>query len=131
MVKRLIGLPGDKIHIRDGFVTVNGQPLGDRDAETGFASSAQDEWVYAEHVGHHIALVRRTRTLFRPENLDLVVPDGNYFAMGDNRDNSYDSRGWGVIPRANIQGQAVGVLYNLAWTPLPSVDWHRIGHKFD
>ena len=106
MVKRLVGLPGDHIHIENGIATVNG------------VTESQ------EHI-------QRIPSLEREESLDYAVPEDHYFAMGDNRDNSFDSRGWGFIPRANIQGKAVGVIYNLAWTPLPNVEWNRIAKSLD
>ena len=132
LVKRLIGVPGDKIHIENGFVTINGERLaGDKNGEAVFAEAATDEVVYHEGVGHHFAMIKRTRSMFRPESMDIVVPEGQYFAMGDNRDNSYDSRGWGFFPRENIQGQALGVIYNLSWNPLPNIDVKRFGLSFN
>jgi signal peptidase I len=132
MVKRVIGLPGDHVRVVDGFATINGQPLGgDVQAALNFANSAQDEMVYLETVGGHHAHIRRTRNLARYEDLDFVIPPHKYFAMGDNRDNSWDSRGWGFIPRENIAGRARGVIYNVSWNPLPSVEWERFFSRLD
>lgn len=79
-VKRLIGLPGDRVHERDGFVFINGKPLdepyvapADRDHESGSWS----------------------------------VPRGRYFFLGDNRSNSCDSRVWGTVPREDLIGPVV------------------------
>ena len=86
-IKRLVGLPGDRIEIRDGHVIRNG-----RAASEPFASSCADPAC----------------------NLDtIVVGKGEYFLMGDNRGNSNDSRFWGPVPRAWIIGKAV-VTY---WPP--------------
>jgi len=86
-VKRVVGLPGDRIEIRDGHVIRNGRP-----AKEPFADGCSD-----------------------PDcNLRaIVVPRGSYFLMGDNRDESDDSRYWGPVPRAWIIGKAV-VTY---WPP--------------
>ena len=115
VVKRVIGVPGDHIHLRDGVVYRNGQELVEpyvihsrhdynpyRDnfpavpAED--ANGVPPEWRLT--MGNHI------------ENGDIVVPPDAYFGMGDNRDVSYDSRFWGFIPRENVIGRPVFIYWS-------------------
>ena len=113
LVKRLIGVPGDHIHLRDGIVYLNGvpQPPPKEGLDTPLPPSEQtfvdnfpailptttdthgavDTWVV--DLPSHI------------ENGDLVVPPGKYFMMGDHRHASLDSRFWGFVPRENIMGR--------------------------
>jgi len=113
LVKRLIGVPGDHIHLRDGIVYINGvpQPPPKEGLDTPLLPSEQnfvdnfpsilptptdthgavDTWVVEEP--SHI------------ENGDLVVPPGIFFMMGDHRHASLDSRFWGFVPRENIMGR--------------------------
>jgi signal peptidase I len=114
VVKRIIGVAGDRIHLRDGIVYRNGQALNEgyvlrngsynpyRDNFPAImptdANSVTPEWrlLMAAHI----------------EGEDLVVPPDSYFAMGDNRDVSYDSRFWGFIPRENIIGRPLVIYWS-------------------
>jgi signal peptidase I len=116
LVKRVIGIPGDHIHLRDGVVYRNGQALNEPYAaqppypdynpyrdEFPAVSPAEStdvtaEW--AEALPSHV------------QNGDLVVPAGLYFCMGDNRTVSLDSRFWGFVPRANIVGRPLFVYWS-------------------
>lgn len=81
-VKRVIGIPGDEIEIQDGTVYVN------------------DEVLNEPYLGGVIATKSYSLELAK-----LTVPSGHYFVMGDNRDNSHDSRHWGSVPRENVVGR--------------------------
>ena len=116
VVKRVIGIPGDRIHLKDGVVYRNGQPLNEPYAiydgsynpyrdnfpnvppSDFYGASPNQEWRLT--MGPHVV------------NGDLVVPPDAYFAMGDNRDVSYDSRFWGFIPGENIIGRPVFIYWS-------------------
>jgi signal peptidase I len=123
-IKRLIGLPGDRVQVRGGVVYINGQavprtPLPTESEETdfGFARAAER---YRETLDNGRTYVTGD---YGPDgevdNTDVyIVPEGNYFFMGDNRDNSLDSRfptavGVGMVPAENLVGKAQIIL--LSW----------------
>lgn len=121
-VKRLIGLPGDRVHIENGFITVNGQTL-----EHITLNPAKDHDSYREHLGRHAFEVQRLPPLARDEARDFVVPEESYFFMGDNRDNSLDSRAWGFVKREALKGKAIGVLWNIRFDRIfPRLDIRRV-----
>lgn len=121
-VKRLIGVPGDRIHIENGFITINGEELAKLDL-----NSEQGRQTYYETLGQHHFTVQRFPEEARPEILDFVVPADSYFFMGDNRDNSLDSRSWGFVKRDAIKGKALGVLWNIHFEEIiPQMDLSRI-----
>ncbi|MGA7409350.1 MAG: signal peptidase I [Bryobacteraceae bacterium] len=118
-VKRLIGVPGDRIKLVDGRVYRNGISLKEPYVynKSGYLDPYRDNFP-ANSGELDVVTDGRQMTLLRDMlehhvvNGEVVVPPGNYFAMGDNRDNSLDSRYWGFVPRANIVGRPVFIYWS-------------------
>ncbi len=135
-IKRTIGLPGDHIDYVDKVLFVNGKKVS-QDFNR-YAISKEDE-------GATFNVVEKTEDLFGVKHLifqhpqqpsydfkDVVVPEGMYFMMGDNRDSSDDSRVWGFVPDGNIVGKAVMVW--MSWDQFADsltqkIRWNRVGMR--
>jgi signal peptidase I len=128
-IKRVIGLPGDRIAYFDKKLYVNGQPV----KQTSFgryqgtgqgANMTGSERLEEDLTGvkHAILISPGVPTV---EDV-FVVPRGQYFVMGDNRDNSNDSRYWGTVPEANLVGKAFFIWMNFDWDNV-SIAFNRIG----
>ena len=115
-MKRVIGVPGDRIHLRDGVVYRNGQKLD----EPYVIHSGRDS--YNPYRDNFPAVPPSEFNNVTPEwqltmkqyiqGDDIVVPPKSYLAMGDNRDVSYDSRYWGFIPRQNVIGRPMFIYWS-------------------
>jgi signal peptidase I len=112
LVKRVIGMPGDHIRLRDKLVYVNGSPLQENYAvhkqwmPDGYRDNFPNQHGYSRDIDRHW----RYELSNYVNGGEVVVPADHYFVMGDNRDNSLDSRYWGFVPRANIVGRPL-VIY--------------------
>ncbi len=132
LVKRVIGIPGDHIHLRNGTVYLNGQPqdepLAAKPGDDGYFPYRDDfPSVPASQAGD----VTAEWAVDLPSHIqgdDLVVPPGHYFAMGDNRPVSLDSRYWGFVPRENIVGRPLFVYWSFV-TPENQIDKTSIGDR--
>jgi len=111
-VKRIVGIPGDHLHLSHGVLYRNGVRVGEPYVQhiAGTYDPYRDDFPNAPTP----PLPDRTLKMLRDHVSagELVVPEGNYFGMGDNRDDSSDSRYWGFIPRANITGKPVIVFWS-------------------
>lgn len=106
-VKRVIALPGETISLRDKKVHINGKPLDEPYVVHADPTIFPYEPMQIEPY--------RSRDNLRP----VTVPAGQYFAMGDNRDHSHDSRFWGPVPRGMIKGRAFMVYWSFELPPPP------------
>jgi signal peptidase I len=121
VVKRIMGIPGDHIHLRDGVVYRNGQKLD----EPYVIHSGPD--TYNPYRDNFPAVPPSDFNNVTPEwamvlnhyiqGDDLVVPSDSYFGMGDNRDVSYDSRYWGFIPKKNVIGRPLFIYWSFETPP--------------
>jgi signal peptidase I len=132
-VKRLVGLPGDTIHMRDKVLFVNGVPVAEPYARHADPMDVHDpgmRWQLDHLVDPSF------RNHYRPSRDNwgpVVVPAGRYFVLGDNRDDSEDSRYWGFVDHTAIKGRPLLVYYSfdpgtvsqLPW--LTEIRWDRIG----
>ena len=130
IVKRLIGAPGDTLQMVNDTVIRNGQRLEEPYAlhtainpppEEGFRLRQIRAWQLQYYVGRDTARYHPTTHDWGP----IVVPAGNYFMMGDNRDESYDSRFWGFLPRAHIRGRPLFIYMSVATNPF-RIRWNRL-----
>jgi len=130
-IKRVVGLPGDRVGYFNKVVYINGEAVGQVPSGVyvgkGSGVSMSGASKRQEKLGdvqHDILVMQRTPGL----EGEFVVPPGEYFVMGDNRDNSNDSRFWGAVPEGNLVGKAFRIWMN--WDSANGgVDFDRIGTK--
>ena len=136
VVKRVIGLPGDTLQMRQGTVFRDGEPLVEPYASYSRAGESDPpesralmrDWQMPRLVGARPADYQPDRNNWGP----MVVPPESLFVMGDNRDHSWDGRFWGFLPRRNVTGSPLIIYYSFdpsSWRPLPlitAVRWKRL-----
>ena len=132
-IKRVIGLPGDKVAYYNKQVFINGVPAKQEGQESyqgvGSGVSMSGAKLRVEHllgVDHNILIDEGRGTI----EGEFTVPEGQYFVMGDNRDNSNDSRYWGFVPEENLVDKAFMIWMN--WDSKASgIAWDRIGSSIN
>ena len=142
LVKRCIGLPGDRIHLEHGIVYINGvpqnepyaqMPRSDGDPEDAYIPYRDDfprvdlQDLQAAAADNHAAYWAVDVTNHIVDG-DLVVPPGTVFAMGDNRTKSLDGRFWGFVPRENIVGRPMFVYWSFE-TPADQINKTSLGDR--
>jgi signal peptidase I len=140
-VKRVVGVPGDTLEMREKVLLVNGAPLDEPYAQyidrEGDAVHQAMTWQRGFLVASPAAKRPRSSGRYHPSRDTwgpIHVPEGSYFVLGDNRDNSEDSRYWGFVARESIRGRPWVVYYSFdraEGDPMPwinAVRWERVGH---
>jgi signal peptidase I len=117
-IKRVIGLPGETLEVREKKVYIDGRPLDEP-----YVHYLQPAGAYGEFAAYDV------REQYGP----VTISEGHYFVMGDNRDNSQDSRYWGFLPRHYIKGKALVVYWSFEADGFPNVltgtRWERLLHQ--
>lgn len=133
-VKRLIAVPGDEVEIVNGLVKISGK-ISLELPET-FKSimtklfTLDGSFKYKEVLGNKKFTVQRLPYRLHQHKISFTVPKDRYFFMGDNRDNSADSRVWGFVPRSYLKGQVKNVTFSIAFDGIiPRVNIFRFGKK--
>ena len=131
-IKRVVGVPGDRIAYYDKVLYVNDKPMEQRligryvgVGSGAVMSGASLRWEQLPDVEHHILVQPEAHTV----QGTAVVPEGHYFVLGDNRDNSRDSRYWGTVSEELLIGEAFRIWMN--WDFGHGIDWKRIGKSID
>ncbi len=136
MVKRLVGMPGDTLEMRDGQLYRNGKPVHEPYAVHVDPDRSEDpiqrlkmrEWQLPHLATDDTANYQPDLQNWGP----IVVPPDSFFMLGDNRDSSYDGRYWGFLPRKNVRGRPLVVYFSYdqnSWRALPfltAIRWDRI-----
>jgi signal peptidase I len=137
LVKRAVGIPGDRIHLRNGIVYLNGvaqdepqagKPAFDDNPQHAFQPYRDDFPAIPPSSGDDVTATWANELPTHIQNGDLVVPPGKIFAMGDNRTESLDGRYWGFVPRENIVGRPMFVYWSFQ-TPADQINKQSMSER--
>jgi signal peptidase I len=133
LVKRVVGVPGDRLRIEDGRVTVNGLPLAEPYVafEPAAANPFRDDFPAAVYTDPEVDPLWWHQMQSLTRDGELVVPPGEYFVLGDNRNHSLDSRFWGFVPSSEIVARPVVIYFSLTRPSTTDVEQaadDRLGH---
>ena len=126
-IKRIIGLPGDHISYHDKVLTINGKEMPQTFVKQKIVkddSPTKPVTIYREELGAVSHRIVRMPWAEARDFENVVVPEGHYFVMGDNRDNSADSRYWGFVPASHLVGKAMFVW--MSWNSNADTLWNKI-----
>jgi signal peptidase I len=134
MIKRIVGLPGDRIRYEDKMLYVNDKPVLQVFQDE--VLQVHDQWRgwpfrrYVEHLDakSHDILLRMDQdsvAVITYPYQSVTVPEGSYYVLGDNRDNSLDSRYWGFVKASTIQGRAFAIFTSIDWANR-TLRWNRL-----
>ena len=155
-IKRVVGLPGDHIRLVNGILIINDREVKNSDVILTGLDTKDDRRLtvseqnlltspyllkklpyYRGYENYQIKtedimginhLMQNSKIMPNATDHDLIVPPNSYFVMGDNRDQSADSRVWGFVPRENLKGKALVIWFSLD-SDRGGVRWKRFGHK--
>ncbi len=134
VVKRVVGVPGDRIHLRNGEFYRNGEPQQEPYVvRQGTYHPYRDNFPMVPPTMGNVTAEWQFALSSYIDGENLVVPDGQYFVMGDNREASYDSRYWGFVPRENIIGRPMFIYWSFETPPgqyTKTSMKERLGHAF-
>jgi signal peptidase I len=134
VVKRVIGIPGDRIRLQNGIVYINGQRQNEPFAifEGSYQDSFRDQFPSALYTDLGVDTRWWMQMRSAVKNGELIVPQGSYFVLGDNRNYSRDSRYWGFVRRENIVGRPFIIYFSLhepSSTDNAMLPDDRLGHE--
>jgi len=134
VVKRVVGVPGDRIRLQNGVVCINGKKQTEPFAifEGAYQDNFRDQFPAKLYTDPGVDTHWWMQMRHDVQNGELVVPPGKYFVLGDNRNHSRDSRYWGFVPRANVVGLPFFIYFSLhqpSATDANTLPDDRLGHE--